>query len=186
MRRLSALVLGMTLVVPAVLRAGELAGVTMADQVEVDGTSLTLNGLGLRKKSIIKVYVAGLYVTEPSKDAAAIVGSPAPKRIVMHFLTNKANKQKMDAAWREGFEANSPSEYGGLAERVATFADLFGDMKDGDRISLTIVPGQPTVAELNGQQRGTVDGDDFGRALLRVWLGDHPPSDDLKRGMLGE
>ena len=26
---------------------------------------------------------------------------------------------------------------------------------------------------------------DFAAALLKVWLGDHPPADDLKAGMLG-
>jgi long-chain acyl-CoA synthetase len=39
---------------------------------------------------------------------------------------------------------------------------------------------------LNGQEKGTISGDDFGKALLRVWLGDHPPSEDLKAGLLGK
>ncbi|NTV81652.1 MAG: hypothetical protein HGA24_09555, partial [Candidatus Aminicenantes bacterium] len=88
--------------------AGELAGVTLPDQVTVGGKNLALNGMGVRKKMMIKVYVAGLYLEQRSADPAAIVGSDSTKRVVMHFTTNMATKSKMDDAWREGFEANSP------------------------------------------------------------------------------
>jgi hypothetical protein len=42
--------------------AGELEGVSMPDDVSVEGHPLKLNGMGLRKKFIVNVYVAGLYV----------------------------------------------------------------------------------------------------------------------------
>lgn len=166
--------------------AGELAGVTLPDQVTVGGKNLALNGMGVRKKMMIKVYVAGLYLEQRSADPAAIAGSDSTKRVVMHFTTNMATKSKMDEAWREGFEANSPDSYAALAERVTTFIGYFGDMKDGDEIVLTVSPGAGTVAALNGEEKGTITGDDFGDALLKVWLGDHPPSEDLKAGLLGK
>jgi len=165
--------------------AGELADVKMADEVMVGDATLQLNGMGLRKKMWVKVYVAGLYLESPSKDAAEVLKSGGAKRVVMHFLTNKATKKKMDAAWVEGFEANSPTMYGTLEERVEKFANLFGDMKVGDVIELAMIPGGGTVVVLNGEEKSTIDGDDFASALLRVWLGDHPPSDELKTGMLG-
>jgi len=166
--------------------AGELAGVTLPDQVTVGGKTLALNGMGVRKKMMIKVYVAGLYLEQRSADPAAIVGSESTTRIVMHFTTNMATKGKMDEAWREGFEANSADSYAALADRVSTFIAYFGDMKDGDEIVLTMSPGAGTTAALNGEEKGTITGDDFGDALLKVWLGDHPPSEDLKAGLLGK
>jgi hypothetical protein len=141
--------------------------------------------MGLRKKMWVKVYVAGLYLAEKTGDAGAAVSQDSAKKIVMHFLTNKATKKKMDAAWFEGFEANSPEEYPSLESKVKTFADFFGDMKDGDVVELTLIPGQGVVAALNGEQRGVVEGDGFADALLKVWLGEHPPADELKSGMLG-
>jgi hypothetical protein len=185
MRRLTVLVLGLLFVVPSAM-AGELAGVSLPDEISVGDDSLVLNGMGLRKKAIFKVYVAGLYLEDRSQDPAQILASDGTKRVVMHFLTGKATKKKMDAAWHEGFEANSPKEYPALSGQVQEFADFFGDMKDGDRIELTIVPGSGTTATLNGSVVGEIEGDDFGRALLAVWLGDHPPSDDLKDGLLGK
>ena len=185
MRRWTSLVLGLLIIVPLAL-AGELAGVNFADQVTVGDTELTLNGIGLRKKAVFKVYVAGLYAEEKSQDPKAIMTSDGSKKVVMHFLTGKATKKKMDAAWQEGFEANSPGQYASLSEQVTEFADFFGDMEDGDRIELTIVPETGTTATLNGKVVGTIEDDGFGRALLAVWLGDHPPSDGLKDGMLGK
>jgi len=185
MRRIAVvLIAACSLAVPTVW-AGELAGVKMADEVTVGSASLDLNGMGLRKKMWVKVYVAGLYLESTTEDAGIAVSSGGAKRIVMHFLTNKANKKKMDAAWIEGFRANSPSEYGVLKERVEKFANLFGDMKVGDVIELNMVPGGGTAVVLNGEEKGVLDGNDFATALLKVWLGDHPPSDELKAGMLG-
>ena len=184
MHRLFALLVVFVVVVPAVW-AGELADVKMADEITVGDATLELNGMGLRKKMWVKVYVAGLYLESPAKDAAEAVSTGGTKRVVMHFLTNKANKKKMDAAWVEGFEANSPAAYDRLKDRVKEFADLFGNMKVGDVIELTMVPGGGTTASVSGETMGVIDGDDFAAGLLKVWLGDHPPSDELKAGMLG-
>ena len=59
--------------------------------------TLKLNGLGLRKKAIFKVYVGGLYLEAPSKDAAAIVAADAPKAVRMHFLRDLKKTQLTEA-----------------------------------------------------------------------------------------
>ena len=69
---------------PALAR--DLAGVSLPDTLSAGDKTLKLNGLGLRKKAIFKVYVGGLYLEAPSKDAAAIVAADAPKAVRMHFL----------------------------------------------------------------------------------------------------
>ena len=56
-----ALILSLCLLA-APLDAGELAGVVMDDRVQAEGHALDLNGLGVLKKSIVKVYVGGLYL----------------------------------------------------------------------------------------------------------------------------
>ena len=177
------LVAAMALASPAA--AGELEGVTLPDQITLADETLELNGMGVRQKLWVEVYVAGLYLEAPSSEPAEIVGSDQTKRVVMHFLTDKAKKKKMDGAWQEGFEANSPDEVSALQARLDRFKSLFGDMKDGDVVTLTMIPGEGTRVEMNGTDTGTIEGEDFSAALLRVWLGNEPPSDDLKEGMLG-
>lgn len=165
--------------------AGEFAGVTVPDQITIDGTTLHLNGMGVRKKLWIKVYVGALYLEHPNHSANQILQDEGAKRMEMHFLTNKATKKRMDSAWDEGFEENNPETYGALKERVEQLKGFFGDMKDGDVIAFTITPAGETKVELNGELKGTIPGKDFATALLRVWLGPEPPSEDLKKGLLG-
>jgi hypothetical protein len=178
------------LLLAAPLVAGTLYDVTMPDQVEVDGQSLVLNGMGLRIKKIafikIKVYVAGLYLPAKSSDADAILAADEPKRVVMHFLYKEVGRDKLVEAWNEGFEKNAETEMHGLEERLAKFNDMWMDMKSGDEAVLTYLPDKGTAVEIKGETKGVIPGFDFARALFSVWLGPEPPNKELKEGLLGE
>ena len=183
MKRILILVLLIALTAP-VAWTKSLAGVTMDDSIMVDGHSLKLNGLGLRKKLWIKVYVGGLYLEHPTTNANAAAESKEVKKMVMRFMTNKATKSKMDGGWDEGFEENY-AHFDKIKARVETFKDFFGDMKDGDVVEMTLIPGKGTTVVINGVEKGTIEGDDFQEALVKVWVGPEPPTDDFKEGILG-
>src|SRR5579884_1887971 len=89
------------------LSAASLAGVTLPDTQQVAGKTLVLNGMGVRTKYMVKVYVAGLYLEQKSTDASDIIKSDTPKQIVMRFL-HGASKSQMADAFDEGFRNNSP------------------------------------------------------------------------------
>jgi chalcone isomerase-like protein len=38
---------------------------------------------------------------------------------------------------------------------------------------------------VNGADKGSIEGQDFSRAFLAIWLGDAPPNPELKAGLLG-
>jgi hypothetical protein len=58
-----------------------------------------------------------------------------------------------------------------------------GDGRKGDRIAQDWQPG--TVVRINDTARGTVlPGEPFYRALLRIWLGDHPVQESLRTELL--
>jgi len=105
MRIVTAALLALFLALPA--GAGSLAGVTLPDKAEVKGQSLTLDGMGLRTKFFIKVYVGALYLPQKEKAAAKVLSEDAPRRMVMHFLYS-VNKDQMCDAWSEGLEQNTP------------------------------------------------------------------------------
>lgn len=69
----------------------------MPDTAQVNGRTLVLNGLGLRKKFGVKVYVAGLYLEQNSSDPSALLKADAPKRIVMQFVRGVSKHQMTDA-----------------------------------------------------------------------------------------
>ncbi len=174
------------ILVAAGAAAMELAGVTLPDTVTVNGTVLKLNGMGVRKKLFIKVYVGGLYLVKPGHDAAAVIAADEPKEVVMHFLYSKVGKDKLVEAWRDGFAANSAARLPMLQARLDQFCALWPDMKSGERAAITYLPGVGTKLEINGKDAGVIPGKDFADAMFAVWLGAKPADAGLKAGMLGQ
>ena len=58
----------------------------MEDPLSVDGKTLALQGVGVRKKFILSVYVGGLYLTTPTRDGTAAIAADEPKRLSLVFL----------------------------------------------------------------------------------------------------
>src|SRR4051812_2087551 len=91
----------------AELYAGTVSGMTLPDTITVSGTNLVLNGMGIRSKMMIKVYVAALSVQQKSSAPATIMKSDTAKKIVMRFLYSPSKTQMRDA-FEDGFKSNSP------------------------------------------------------------------------------
>jgi hypothetical protein len=164
--------------------AAELAGVKMPDTETVDGKVLKLNGLGLRKKMMFKVYVAGLYVETPSKDAAALISSNQIKSMRLH-MTRDLKGSKVSGAIAEGFELNSKAAIPKLQARLDQLAKMIPDLKEGEELALSWIPDKGTEVAVRGTSVGTIEGRDFADALFSVWLGPDPVQEDLKKALLG-
>jgi hypothetical protein len=167
------------------LHAASLAGVTLPDTAQVGGTKLVLNGLGLRKKFVVKVYVAGLYLEQKSSDADAIVKAEAPKRIVMQFVRGVSKSQLVDA-FEESFNSNTPDARKIMKADIDRLLDALEPVKEGDQMVFTYVPGTGTTFAINGKEKLTIAAPAFAPVLFSVWLGPKPPTADLKKGMLGQ
>ena len=63
---------------PALAR--ELAGVSLPDTLSAGDKALKLNGLGLRKKAIFKVYVGGLYLEVAFEGRRGRSSPPTPRK----------------------------------------------------------------------------------------------------------
>jgi len=170
----------------------EVAGVKLPDRVRVDagGPELVLNGAGLRTRFFLKVYAAGLYLEKKSATAAAALALKGPKRVSMHLLRGLSAKQILDAL-HDGVDANnSPAERERLKSELAELDVVMtqlGPIKEGDVVTLDFVPGTGTIVTVNGAAKGkAIAGEALYEALLRVWLGDAPVQDDLKKALLGQ
>ncbi|HSB35969.1 MAG TPA: chalcone isomerase family protein, partial [Thermoanaerobaculia bacterium] len=181
-RASGAALFAVALALPASAR--ELSGVTMPDTMTVGEKTLKLNGMGLRKKAIFKVYVAGLYVEAPSKDAAAILAADAARIVKMQYLRN-VEKAKITEAFREGFENNAKELAARQKANIDRMIAAVPDLKDGETMSFTYVPGKGTTLSHNGKDLLSVEGKEFADTVFLLWLGPKPPSDDLKKGLLG-
>ena len=170
--------------------AADVAGVTLEPSIQVSGATLMLNGAGLRRKLFFKVYAAGLYVAHTSMQAADLIAEPGPKRVAIHMLRDVGADTFTDAL-REGIQKNhSEAQAAAFEPRVKQLAAVMnevGEAKEGMNISLDWIPGSGTAIVINGSARGApIAGEDFYRALLRIWIGEHPAQDDLKKALLGE
>lgn len=177
--------LGGLVLVASTLAAGELAGVVLPEKVPAGDRTLVLNGMGLRKKAVFKVYVGALYLEKRSSDAAAILAADAPRRMVMHFLRD-VGRDRLVEAWKEGFAGNAPAAQTKLAREIERFLSFWGDVRDGEEVTMTYLPGKGTTVAFGGKELGTIEGKEFADALLSVWLGPKPPSEELKAGLLGK
>ena len=166
--------------------AAEVAGVKIADEDQ----KLLLNGAGLRKRAFFQVYVIGLYLPEKKTAAAEVIGAAGPKRVAIHMLRD-VDADQFGGALIDGMKDNvSEAEMKAFEPRLKQLSAIMADMKEakkGMRITLDWVPAAGTQVTVEGKPAGAaIPGEDFYRALLKVWLGDKPVDSDLKKALLGQ
>lgn len=165
--------------------AAEVAGVKVDDKAKVGNAELALTGAGLRKRVFFQVYVIGLYVQDRKADPIA---QPGPKRVQIHMLRDVGAEQFMDALV-EGINANHPeAQARALEPQVKQLGAIMGEVKEAKKGMVIALDwnGRQTQVLIDGKPAGApFQGEEFYRALLRIWLGDKPVQDDLKKALLG-
>jgi hypothetical protein len=167
------------------LLGATLAGVTLPESVIVGDQTLVLNGMGLRTRLMFKVYVGGLYLLQKSTDANVIIQADAPKQVTLHFLRSVSRDQMVDA-YRDAFANNAPEAHKTLAADIERLMAAFEPVTEGDVMTFVYVPGIGTTLSIRDKSKVTIAGLPFARAMFSAWLGPKPPSQDLKKGMLGQ
>lgn len=166
--------------------AREIAGVNVLPTVSMDNEVLVLNGAGIRQKFFIKVYVGALYLKAQRTAVNDVLNDPGAKRIVMSFLYKEVSTKKLVEGWNKGFtDNNKPEDLKLLQDRIDQFNALFNTVYKGDVIRLDYKPAEGTQVWINETLKGTVTGEDFFRAVLKIWLGPKPADENLKDAMLG-
>lgn len=164
--------------------AGSLAGVTLPDSATVAGAPLVLNGMGLREKYFIDVYVGGLYLPSKTSDANKAINDDVAKRVVMHFIYGKVTKEQVVETFMEGFgdKATGPQK----ANVDKLIAVVPAEIVKGEELTLDYAPGVGTSLSFKGKTLVTVPGTDFMKMVWTVYLGPKPPTEALKSGLLGK
>ncbi len=161
----------------------QIAGVNIPNTATVGGKQVVLNGVGLREKFFIDVYVGALYLPAKTTNATQAIQQDVPKRIVMHFIYDEVTAAQLNETWREGFGKSSAGS--GMKAQVDKLCNMMATVHSGDEIVLDYAPGTGTTVTVKGAKKGTIPGADFMRVLWGVYLGAEPPTEKLKKGMLG-
>ncbi len=170
--------------------ATEVGGVRFDDRIKLGAAELRLNGAGLRAKFIFRAYAIGLYLTEKKTQAAEALALDGAKRLQIVALWELTGEQFADALVG-GIQKNlSEAEIEPLRSRIEEFKAAILTQKSTVKGSVITIDWQPesgTRLNFDGKQLGRdIAGEDFYRAILKIWLGSRPAQDDLKDALLGK
>lgn len=162
--------------------AGELP-----DKIQVGEVELQLNGWGTRSKTFVKLYDAGLYLTAPSNDSAAIMAADEPMAIRIQITSGFVSQAKLVASLNEGFKQSTGGNVAPIQQQMKQFRDCFKEVIDKkDVFDIVYVPDKGVIVNKNGVFRGRVEGLEFKKALFGIWLSDAPADSSLKQAMLAQ
>jgi hypothetical protein len=141
--------------------------------------------MGLRTYSVfrIHIYVAALYLERPSSDADAILRSDQTKLLEVRFVhdVDEASARK---AWTDGFDGNCTAPCHLPPGEVSRFLDAVPAFRRGDGSTLLFEHGTVRIS-VDGRLLGTVTDPIFAQVILATFIGSVPPTDRLKRDLLG-
>lgn len=180
-------VLTLTLALFTTAQAKEIADVELPDNLSADTTQLTLNGAGVRTKWFMDIYVSALYLTQPSKDAAAIVAADEPMAVKLHMISGLITSDKMKTAVMEGLEGATGGNLAPIQQYIDQFIAVFDEeIKQNDEFDLIYIPAKGIDIYKNGKFKETVNGGlEFKKAVFGIWLSEKPAQASLKKAMLG-
>lgn len=169
--------------------ATQVEGIELPGEVTVGSQKLLLNGAGLRVKRKFglnfKVYIGGLYLASKSQDAKAIINSSDVKILELVFLRS-IDAATLREAWSEGFEKNCQPNCDQARAGFDHFNGLMVDVQQNSRLKLTFAASDVTV-DIKGKTSasGKISGEAVRKALLSIFIGEQPPTEDLKKALLG-
>ena len=183
MRKSISFILITIFVFTSVILALEIGGKVLPDKMKAGENELLLNGAGLRKKFIIKVYAGALYLLENCNDANKIIEADEAMAVKMHFIYKAVAPDKLIEAWNTGF---SKSDISDLQEEITLFNSYFTeDAKKDEIYDIIYIPEIGTSVYMNYELKGTVPGLEFKKAVFSIWLGEQTELPKLKKAMLG-
>jgi len=180
------LLAALLITVSSMLFSAKKGGVTMPNKLKIKGTSLVLNGLGIREATIfnVDVYVAGLYLEKKSKNASSIMNSNGLKYIKIQFV-RAVDKDDITEAWTKAFKKVVGRRFNNYKSRVVQLNGYMTKTKVGT-ITAYAFSDDGVDVWVGGRKKGTIKGKEFAKAMLSIWLGSSPPNHGLKTGMLGK
>lgn len=166
------------------LPAARVAGVTFPETVEAGGRQLKLNGTALLKKLVIRVYVVALYLPVTAHATETVVDPDVPKVLILQFL-RAVSREQLVSPLEQDFARNGGEKGKRAHAQIAKMLLAIKDMHKGDRMTFTYEPGKGSTIRMSDGTTTTFEGKDFADAFLLVYVGPHPPKEEMKRRLLG-
>lgn len=164
----------------------ESTGLTFPEKVtiEKDGKTYQLSNTGVatRRKLIVKVYSIASYLQDGAYKGGdkleALQGDASAKQLIIKF-NHDVSADKLRNSFLDAFKNNlSPADYASLQPTIDKTLGVFTDVKPGDEMVISALPGGYVEVKLNGKQLTSDTNAAFAKALWATWVG---PNSVIKR-----
>lgn len=164
-------------------------GVNIPEGVSLDTINLKLNGVGVRNKFHLKVYVAALYLPNKNNNPKDVINKNEPQAIALHMTSILMTSSNMSKYISEGFYRSTNGKVAPIQKQIDLALSIFNSepVSKFDKFEMFYIPEENGVkAYKNGKFLAFIPGGvEFKKAMFGIWLSDDPVDADLKDGILG-
>lgn len=167
----------------------EVEGFRFDGAIRLGGADLVLNGVGVRRRFFIPVYVGALYVPRRSSDPEVLLNQRGPRRMSLRFVRDVEAElfmNSLDAGMRKHYTALQLEAWKSQWQTLTSVIANVVIARRADHVTWDYTPETGARVMQNSVPIiPSMPGEDFYNAVLRVWLGPQPADADMKRGLLG-
>ena len=156
--------------------------------VLLDGSRLTRNGQGTRKRFGIRMYDMALYLPAATADAERAIALPGPKQL--RFVARRPlSGGVLGVAMLNGLRKNLlPGQETRFLPHTHQIVRVFKSQPDvsaGHTFRIDLLPDRGAHFYIDDDPKAEpIHAPGFNEAVMGIWLGRHPADSDLKRNLL--
>jgi len=149
--------------------------------------ALTLNGVAQYTALDQPIYIAALYLPEKQSQRQQILQQPQFQRMLLKVTAQQWRARQWQKQWLNDININNrPSVLSSLQQDIQRFTQILpSGLQKGDEVRIEYHPEKGTQVLINDAQILQTNDRELYVCLLKVWLGDLPPSREFKNQILG-
>ena len=168
----------------------EVDGVILPRTIEFKQRTLMLNGVGIRSKMWVDVYVQALYLSDLSQNAESILESNSEMAIRLQITSSMVTSEKLSKSLNKGLiKSIGDGNLSKFKTQIALLESLLNKEKTfkDDAINLIYNPADESLwVYKNDRYEGKIPGLEFKKVFFGIWLSDNPVDEKLKNDLLGK
>lgn len=181
---LTTLILSLFVTLPT--QALTIKGVDVKESMKLDNQVLVLNGAGIRTKWFVEGYIAALYLSEKTTDSQAVIEADEPMAVRLIITSGMITPKRMSDSTRDGFVSSTGGNIAPIKNEIDELISAFKDsVEEGDVFDLVYKPEVGVTVFRNGEEKAQVEGLEFKKALLGIWISERGIQKSLRKNMMG-
>lgn len=158
--------------------SARIAGVTLPPTETVGSAQLQLVGCSAREKLWMDLYAVSLYLPREMASVARMTDDGVPKLVRLDVTYDGKVPDGLPSEWKQRLREHVSQEF------LQTLEAHYNTLRGGDTVRVSYTPGGGTTLSVNGRTVATRPGGELMNAMLKLWVGPDPVSQDIKSQLL--